>query len=266
MKRMHVAVVLGVVVLIILLTLVFVPKKKTIQNSAINNAGLQQASKLFEQGKFLEAKGQYKKALEEINDADSLTEIQSRIEESSMRVIFSPVIDDCSKLYTVRSKDALIKIAKKHNSTVSLIKRANELESNTIRPRQKLKVNVCEFSIVVDKSQNLLFLKRKGEVVKTYVVSTGKDNGTPIGTFKIVNKLVKPTWFKTGAVISPDSPENILGTRWLGFDLKGYGIHGTTDPDNLGKQITLGCVRMRNEEVEDLYDLIPVGAEVVIVD
>jgi lipoprotein-anchoring transpeptidase ErfK/SrfK len=118
----------------------------------------------------------------------------------------------------------------------------------------------------VDKSQNLLFLKRNGEVVKTYVVSTGKDNSTPIGTFKIVNKLENPTWYKAGAVIPPDSPDNILGSRWLGFDLKGYGIHGTTEPNNLGEQVTLGCVRMKNQEVEELFDIVPLGTEVIIID
>jgi lipoprotein-anchoring transpeptidase ErfK/SrfK len=140
------------------------------------------------------------------------------------------------------------------------------LTSNIIRPGDELKINTCRFSLVVDKSQNIMFLKREGQVIKSFVVATGKDNSTPTGTFKIVNKLVRPTWFKTGAIIPPDSPENILGSRWLGFDLKGYGIHGTTDPAGLGRQITLGCVRMKNEEVEDLFDLVPVGTEVTIVD
>ena len=81
-----------------------------------------------------------------------------------------------------------------------------------------------------------------------------------------MNKQVNPTWFKAGAVVPPDSPENILGTRWMGFDLKSYGIHGTTDPDALGKQVTAGCVRMRNSEVEELYDIAPIGTEVTMVD
>ena len=58
----------------------------------------------------------------------------------------------------------------------------------------------------------------------------------------------------------------VLGTRWMGFDITGYGIHGTTEPDKIGQQVTAGCVRMRNEEVEELYTLIPVGTEVTIQD
>jgi len=62
------------------------------------------------------------------------------------------------------------------------------------------------------------------------------------------------------------SPDNILGVAWLGFDLPGYGIHGTTEPQNLGKQVTQGCVRMANTDVEELYTIVPVGTEVQIVD
>ena len=91
-------------------------------------------------------------------------------------------------------------------------------------------------------------------------------NSTPVGNFKIINKLPNPTWFKAGAVVAPNSPDNILGSRWLGFDLPGYGIHGTTDPGNLGKQITQGCIRMSNSDIEELYAIVPLGTEVTILD
>jgi lipoprotein-anchoring transpeptidase ErfK/SrfK len=103
-------------------------------------------------------------------------------------------------------------------------------------------------------------------VVKTYLISTGVNNGTPAGTFKIVNKLPNPTWFKAGAVVPPGSADNVLGTRWLGFNLAGYGIHGTVEPQNLGKSVTLGCVRLANADVEELYSIVPVGTTVTVVD
>ena len=65
---------------------------------------------------------------------------------------------------------------------------------------------------------------------------------------------------------APDSPENILGTRWLGISYPGYGIHGTTIPESLGSQSTSGCIRMLNEEVEELYSIVPYGTEVEIKD
>jgi lipoprotein-anchoring transpeptidase ErfK/SrfK len=87
-----------------------------------------------------------------------------------------------------------------------------------------------------------------------------------VGTFKITTKLENPVWFKAGAVIPPESPDNVLGTRWLGFDIEGYGIHGTVEPDKIGQQVTAGCVRMRNHEVEELYKILPRNTEVTVVD
>lgn len=93
-----------------------------------------------------------------------------------------------------------------------------------------------------------------------------KNSCTPVGKFKIVNKLPNPTWFKSGAIVPPQSAENVLGTRWMGFDLAGYGIHGTIEPKDLGKQVTQGCVRLSNADVEEIYSIIPVGTEVTIIE
>ena len=266
MKRTHVIILIGVVVALILLVVALIPKGKGPVRLDTRVSVVKEARQILDRGNLAEARVLYKKAMAELTDVDELIKIQNTIEGINIKIIFSPSLDECSTLYIVKPKDVLSRIAKRFSTTVNLIKRANNLSSDIIHLGQKLKVNTCIFSVVVDKSQNLLFLKRKGEVMKTYIVSTGKDNKTPIGTFKIVNKLVKPTWYKTGAVISPDSPDNILGSRWMGFDLKGYGIHGTTEPQRLGEQITLGCVRMKNEEIQELFDIIPVGTEIIIID
>ena len=64
----------------------------------------------------------------------------------------------------------------------------------------------------------------------------------------------------------PGDPKNILGSRWMGLTAKSYGIHGTTDDASIGSQCTQGCVRMHNKDAEELYDIVPAGAEVTIVD
>ncbi|MCM8781769.1 MAG: L,D-transpeptidase family protein [Candidatus Omnitrophica bacterium] len=158
------------------------------------------------------------------------------------------------------------KIAKRFGTTVELIIKANNLKSDLIKPGMKLKISTAKFSILVDKSQNTLTLKSNDEVFKIYPVSTGVDNSTPIGQFKIINKIIDPVWYKAGAVVLPGSPKNILGSRWLGLSLQGYGIHGTTEPESIGKQVTAGCVRMLNKDVEELYIIVPIGADVTIVD
>ena len=131
---------------------------------------------------------------------------------------------------------------------------------------QKLKIPAYTLAIFVDKSDNTLILKGGDQIIKTYSVATGKDNSSPVGTFKITTKLENPTWFKSGAVKKPGDADNQLGTRWMGFDLPHYGIHGTIAPETIGTQATAGCVRMKNEEVEELYKLVPPGTPVTITD
>jgi len=224
------------------------------------------AGQKYKEGDYAQARSLYERTLFSQPDPRKAQEIKQRIETINISMLFSPKPDGQSTLYTVQKGDSLARIAQEHHTTVALIKRSNKLTSDMLRVGEKLKLTTLRFSIVVDKSSNRLFLKAGEQVVKTYTVATGKNNCTPAGSFKIVNKLYHPTWFKAGAVVSPESPDNILGSRWMGIDVPGYGIHGTTQPQAIGQQVTAGCVRMRNEDVEELFDIVPEGTAVTIVD
>ncbi|MEE8574077.1 MAG: L,D-transpeptidase family protein [Thermodesulfobacteriota bacterium] len=224
------------------------------------------ASMYLKKDNYVQAAYYYKRLLKSFPGIKDASKIKSTVEELNMRILFSPVITEDSAEYEVQAGDSLFMIAKMFNTTVPLIKKINNLRTDMIRPGQKLKINVSRFSILVDKSDNILLLKKDGDPFKTYTVSTGKDNSTPVGTFKIEEKMVKPVWYKVGAVVSPDSKEYELGERWMGLSVQGYGIHGTSDERTIGKQITQGCIRMFNGDVIELYDIVPSGAEVEIVD
>lgn len=213
-------------------------------------------------------KAVYQKLISDFPNSKDAAAWQKKLDEIGLKLIFSSVIvPGLSQEYVIQPQDTLTKISKQFNTTVELIKKSNGLASDNIRPGKKLKVWTARFTVFVDKSQNILTLKCNDEIIKTYNVATGTNNSTPVGTFKIGNKLVNPVWYKEGAVVPAGSPENILGTRWMGLeDLPSYGIHGTTEPQSIGKQSTSGCVRMINAEVEELYSLLPIGTEVTIVD
>ncbi len=225
------------------------------------------ASIYFGRGDYVKARDHYRRLLKDFPGVKDAREIRDTIGELGMSMMRSSATDEGSIEHEVLPGDTLIAIAKKYNTTVGLIKRMNDLKSDMIRVGQKLKVTASTFSIHVDKSRNMLVLKKDGETFKTYTIATGKDNSTPTGVFTIVSKMVRPTWTKPGVgIVTPDSEEYELGERWMALSVNGYGIHGTNDESSLGRQSTAGCVRMSNEDVIELYDMVPNGTEVEIVD
>jgi lipoprotein-anchoring transpeptidase ErfK/SrfK len=95
--------------------------------------------------------------------------------------------------------------------------------------------------------------------VEVYDVAVGKPSTpSPVGTFTIVNRLAHPTYYRPGVVIGPGD-RNPLGTRWMGLSEKGYGIHGTDQPGSIGYARSHGCIRLRNADVERLYERLRPG-------
>ncbi|MBF0478309.1 MAG: L,D-transpeptidase family protein [Candidatus Omnitrophica bacterium] len=227
----------------------------------------QKAVELQKTGKQEEAKKVYQNIMTEHPDFEQIETVQTSLGSLNVEQIFSKkMIDGKTVEYEIAPGDSLAKIAKKFGTTMSLVKRSNGMKTDTVRLGQKLRIWTGKFNILVNKAQNVLMLKEGNEVVKVYRVSTGKENSTPVGTYKIKVKQVNPVWYSKTGVYPPESPENQLGSRWMGFDLESYGIHGTIAPDKIGQQVTAGCVRMANPDVEELYDLVPQGTEVRIID
>ena len=225
------------------------------------------AQKAMDGGDLVKAKELYQEIVDKFPASGKISKAQSSLEDLNIKMLFSDIPIKDSEVYVVEKGDNLTRIAKKFGTTPELIMSSNKLKDSSIQIGKKLKINKARFSIVVDKSQNILTLKSGQEIIKTYRVSTGKNSCTPVGTFKVVNKIVDPPWYKEpGVVIPAGDPKNVLGSRWMGISKPSYGIHGTTQPESIGQSVTEGCVRMRNSEVEELYILVPVGTEVVITD
>ena len=119
--------------------------------------------------------------------------------------------------------------------------------------------------LVVSIPDRKIVLIEEGQVVKTYPIAVGKQSTpSPNGSFHIASRVVKPTWYQPGKMVGP-GPANPLGTRWMGLGFKGYGIHGTNMPNSIGKAASHGCIRMRNHDVEELFELVQVGDPVDLV-
>jgi lipoprotein-anchoring transpeptidase ErfK/SrfK len=148
-----------------------------------------------------------------------------------------------------------------------LIKKSNGLSSDTIRVGDRLRVYQGHFAVTVSKTANTLQVTDNGKFFKRYRVGTGQYSKTPVGEFKITTRIENPPWWRSdGKTIPFGDPENILGTHWLGLDVPGYGIHGTWATNSIGKQATAGCIRLLNDDVAELYTILPVGTVVTIRD
>lgn len=113
--------------------------------------------------------------------------------------------------------------------------------------------------IVVSIPDHKLAVIEGEQVVKIFPTAVGTSRTpSPVGTFRIVQRIPNPTWYTRGRVVAPGKT-NPLGTRWLGLSVKGYGIHGTDRPSSIGHDASHGCIRLRNHDVEELFTMVAVG-------
>jgi lipoprotein-anchoring transpeptidase ErfK/SrfK len=127
--------------------------------------------------------------------------------------------------------------------------------------------------IVINREINRLFLYDAGKLWRTFPVATGQAiYPTPRGEWHIVVKYRNPWWYPPtqddwarGLKPVPPGPDNPLGTRWMGLDAPGVGIHGTDAPASIGYSASHGCVRMQVPDAEWLYDQVDIGTTVFVV-
>ena len=117
--------------------------------------------------------------------------------------------------------------------------------------------------IMISVTDRKLVLVEGDQVLKTYDVAVGKPSTpSPRGEFQIINRVQYPTWYGPDGPVPPGG-DNPLGTRWMGLSTKGYGIHGTNAPRSIGKAASHGCIRMRQQDLEELFELVEAGTTVV---
>jgi len=192
------------------------------------------------------------------------------MDELNATLVFGPADSKDSVIYQVQPGDHLSKIAAKFNCPYRLIMRINNIsDPRKLRVGQRLKVlagpegGSMKMSILVDKSEFRLTVYLNGHYLKEYAVGIGQHDFTPAGEFTVGERLEKPSY----RGIEYGKPGNILGDCWITIENKNYpglGIHGTTEPESIGTKSSLGCVRMYNKEVYEVYNTIPKSTKVTI--
>jgi len=204
---------------------------------------------------------------------DELTAINNQL-------LFSPVVDPndpMSETYKVQSGDSLSKIAARRELAThwKLIARVNQIsDPSKIRLGQNLKLVRGPFHAIVNKAAHRLDIYHGAPgdpqswlYIRSFDVGLGSSNGTPVGDFVVSqNKLENPGWVNPRNAreqYAPNDPQNPIGEYWIGITgvgkyapLTSLGLHGTIDPDSIGKDLSMGCVRLADSDIPIVYELL----------
>jgi len=195
--------------------------------------------------------------------------------------------------YTVTVEDheqTLIDIARRHNIGYEEIRMANPdvslwvpgVGTEVIIPTQYILPPVPREGVVINLSELRLYYypADNPDIVETYPVSVGRDDfATPVGVTRTTIKVKNPAWAPPASMrreaaergdpppeIVPAGPENPLGEHAILLDMPSYLIHGTNRPDGVGMRVSRGCIRMYPEDIESMYEKLPSGTKVNLVD
>lgn len=206
-------------------------------------------------------------------DAQSIRDVLASVNQS---LVFSDRIspgDPLTETYTVQSGDMLVRIAPRYRISYHLIERINHVDARRLRVGQKLKLVKGPFHAVVHKSafrMDLYLNDPDGQpiYVRSFSVGLGENDSTPIGRWRVRpnSKLENPGWThpRTNVYFAPDNIENPIGEYWLGLDgldentkgRNGYGIHGTIEPNSVGRMMSLGCIRLLPDDIALIFELL----------
>ncbi|MCB9906362.1 MAG: L,D-transpeptidase [Planctomycetes bacterium] len=207
---------------------------------------------------------------------EALVSWAERLNTAQNNYRLSPRGDWPSITYRVEPNDSLELIRKRLVQDnpglllcTGLIAKVNQT-GQYIHAGDVLRIPTEPSNMLVDLDARMAFYRHGNEIVRAWTVGIGKEGkDTPVGTYTIGDKLKEPVWTRRNKPALPyGHPENLLGARWLGWYQDGiktdYGFHGTNDESGVGDRVSSGCIRMRNLDVEELFELLPQGAQVVV--
>lgn len=260
---------------------------------------LDAASQLLAQNRPVQAREQLNRLLADDRATDAEREsVRRKLAEVSQILTFGPTVvegDPFAVKYAIQSGDSLVKVAKRENLGVDwrFIQRINRMsDPGKLTVGQTIKLVRGPFHAVVSKGRFRLDLYQGAPpaltgdgVVNTaggstvfiasFPVGLGEFGSTPMGAFMVKqnSKLVNPAWRnpRTGEQFSADDAKNPIGERWVGLEgieertrsLTGYGLHGTIEPESIGHEKSMGCVRMLHDDIGLIYELMTEGVSTV---
>lgn len=228
------------------------------------------ARQALARGDQLTARAMYSRALNQGLPQSEAQVIRAELTRLANAMLFSRAAisdDPMAGTHSITSGQTILAVAQRYKITVDLLCAINNIaDPNRINAGTRLKVIHGPFDAVIYKSQHRLDVYLQDTYVRSLSVGLGTNGGTPLGRWTIRNKLLNPDWTdpRNGQHYLGDDPDNPIGERWIGLDCLsgdclgrgGFGIHGTIDPNSIGTNMSMGCVRLAPDDVVLLYDLL----------
>ena len=233
-------------------------------------------------GRIIDARSKLQEALRIPMNIRQRTFVKDQLSELAKQWLLSRTIFPDDKLcgsYKVKPGDRLETIAKRYKVPWEILQEINSISRPETLPAGKpIKVINGPFHVKVYRSTFTMDLYLQRTFVRSFSVGLGKPGKeTPTGLWRVKSdgKLIKPPWPDpvSKKMIYSGDPGYALGSRWIGLEglegaaknREGFGIHGTKDPEQIGKADSRGCIRMYNGDVIRVYNLLVPGVSTVTV-
>ncbi len=226
-------------------------------------------------GQLVAARQTLSMALEQLDPYGRDAELaRKKLTEINETLVFSEKVapnDPFAKAHKIQPGEMLSAIAKPLGIDWKFIARINGIKDpSKIQAGQTVKVITGKFHAVVRKAAYELDLYLGDGSDRVYVrsfkVGLGELDSTPLGRFAVASRVPNPDWKnpRTGEYFDRNDPKNPIGEFWVGLKgieektrgMTGYGVHGTVDLDSIGKQASMGCVRMLPDDIALVYELL----------
>jgi len=214
--------------------------------------------------------------------AEQAAIVKEQVSALSDKWLFNNIVFEgdkfCSK-YEVQPGDLLSVISKKFKVPYGILMRINNIsDARSLRSGRAIKVISGPFHCRISRCRFTMDLYLQDTFVRSFAVGIGKGGmETPTGTWRVRSdgKMISPTWTDSdsGRVYRSSDADYPLGTRWIGLEgvdgmavgRDGFALHGTKDPEEIGTASSRGCIRLTNDDIELLYDLLMPGISQVVV-
>ncbi len=194
-------------------------------------------------------------------------EAEFLIGDLNMKRLKSPEPAPGDEVYTIQRGDTLWVMAKKLKVPQDLLIGINDLSPKSLTVGQQIRIPRLSISLVVDKPARTVTILNNNEFLKKYKIAINQnDKVLPAGNYSVVKKEDKGIAYadpETNETIKAGAPGNPYGDKYIEMR-RGTGIHGTNDPEKIGKLVSTGAILMSNQDIDEVYALVQIKTPVVV--